>query len=207
MSEIDHYYEIFGLKSGASEQEIVWAYEVPYDQCLRSDVGYLLAFLAFCLLTVAPIVFANDKTTELQVKALPGIPEDLLIVYGTGATHAERGRTTYRISADGKATCEKRRRSGATVARQLKQYQLTKEELKLIIKKVNDVHFFNLKEHCSNPKIRDGSSSYITLTMEKQSHSVGLLNTSIHEFSEIANLITTIIDKKKPMTTSADPTP
>ena len=198
MSVADQYHETLGLRPGASEQEIVQAYKVPYDQCLRSYVGYLLAFLAFCLLTVAPIVFANDKTTELQVKALPGIPEDFLIIYGTGATHAERGRTTYRISADGKATCEKRRRSGATVTRQLKQYQLTKEELKLIIKKINDVHFFNLKEYYSNPKIRDGSSSYIRVTMQKQSHSVGVLNTSIDEFSEIANLINTIIGKKKP---------
>src|SRR5512139_2393720 len=98
MSEIDYYYEVLGLKPGASEQEIVWAYKLRYDQCLRSHVGYLLAFFAFCLLTVAPIVFANDKTNELQVKALPGIPEDFVIVYGTGATHAERGRTTYRIS-------------------------------------------------------------------------------------------------------------
>ena len=207
MSEIDHYYEVLGLKPGASGQEIVRAYKLRYDRCLRSHIGYLLAFFAFCLLTVAPIVFANDKTTELQVKALPGIPEDLLIVYGTGATHAERGRTTYRVSADGRATCEKTRRSGATVTRQLKQYQLTKEELKLIIKKMKDVHFFNLKEHYSNPKIRDGSSSYITLTMEKQSHSVGVLNTSLHEFSEIADLISTIIGKKKPIMTSADPTP
>lgn len=172
-----------------------------YDHCLRSHVGYLLAFFVFCLLTVAPIVSAEDKTNELQVKALPGIPEDFLIIYGTGATHAERGRRTYRISADGKATCEKTRGSRTTGTRQLEHYQLTREELELIIKKINDVHFFNLKEQYRNPKIIDGSSSYIRVGMEKQSHSVSVLNTSLHEFSEIANLISTIIGKKKPIMT------
>ncbi len=178
-----------------------------YGQCSRSHVRYLLTFLASFLLTVAPIALAEEKTNELQVRALAGIPEDFLIIYGTGATHAERGRTTYRISADGKASCEKTRRSGSTITRQLKHYQLTREELKLIIKKINDVHFFDLKEQYSNPRIRDGSSSYLRVTMEKQSHSVGVLNTSVHEFSETANLISTVIGKKKPIMSSADPTP
>ena len=61
-----------------------------YDQWLRSHVGYSLAFFVFCLLPVVPIVSAEDKTDELQVKALPGIPEDFLLIYGTGATHANR---------------------------------------------------------------------------------------------------------------------
>ena len=172
-----------------------------YDQCLRSHVGCLLAFCVFSFLIVAPLVSAEDKTNELQVKALPGIPEDFLIVYGTGATHAEWGRTTYRISADGKATCEKTKGSRTKGTKKLEHYQLTKGELKLMIKKINDAHFSDLKEQYSNPKIMDGSSSYISVTMDKQSHSVVVRNTSQREFSEIANLIQTIIGKKKPIMT------
>jgi hypothetical protein len=171
----------------------------PYDHCLRSHVGYLLAFFVFCLLPVAPIVSAEEKTDEPQVKALPGIPEDFLLIYGTGATHAEWGRTTYKISADGKATREKTRGGRTTGTRKAEHYQLTRGELKLIIKKINVVHFFNLKEQYSNPKIRDGSSSFIRVTMDKQSHSVVVVNTSTRDFSEIADLISTIIDKKKPL--------
>jgi hypothetical protein len=172
-----------------------------YEQCLRSHVSYLLAFFVFCLLPVAPIDSAEDKTNEHQVKTLPGIPEDFLIIYGTGATHAEGGRTTYRISADGKATCIKTKGRRTKETRKVEHYQLTRGELKLIIKKINDVHFSDLKEQYSNPQIMDGSSSYISVTMDKQSHSVVLLNTSKREFSEIANLIETIIGKKKPIMT------
>lgn len=172
-----------------------------YDHCGRSHVGYLLAVVGFCLLTAAATVSAEDKTNVPQVKALPGIPEDFEIVYGTGATHAERGRTTYRISADGKATCEKTRGSRTAGTRKLEQYQLARGELQLIIKKISDAGFFNLREQYRNPRIMDGSSSYIRVTMDNKSHSVGVMNTSTPEFSGIANLVSTIIGKKKPLKT------
>jgi len=169
------------------------------NRCFQNYVGLLLVLLlsVFCFLTKISAVSAADETDNVQVKALDGIPEDLAIVYGSGATHAEWGRSLYKISADGNAVYEETRGRQSTVSRQQEYYQLTRGELQLIIKKIKDNRFFSLNEQYSNPKIRDGSSSYISVTMDKKTHSVSMINSYQKEFDEIAGLIVGIIDNKK----------
>lgn len=168
------------------------------DHCIRNYVGFLLVLTlsVFSSLTMATIASAADET-KVQVKALDGIPEDLAIVYGSGATHAEWGRSTYRISADGKVLYEKTRGSRSAGSIQQEYYNLTKEELQFIINKIKDNRFFSLNEHYRNPKIRDGFSSYISVTMDKKTHSVSVMNTHQKEFNEISNLIDNIMGRKK----------
>lgn len=170
------------------------------NHCLRNYVGFLLvlALSVFCSLTKVTVTSALDETDKNQVKALDGIPEDLVIVYSSGATHARWGRSTYTISADGKVVYKKTWGSGGEGSREEKYYRLTKKELQLIIKKIKDSGFFSLNRYYSNPKIRDGKSSHISVTMDGKTHSVSVINTHQKEFNEIASLISYFIDKKKP---------
>ncbi len=92
-------------------------------------LSIVLALYIICSLIGQTITSFADGTDKVQVRALDGIPADLSIAYGTGATHAERGRTTYRISADGKVLYEKTRGSRSTGTRVQEQYRLTVEDV------------------------------------------------------------------------------
>lgn len=151
------------------------------------------------ILTAVLIASAAEDAKEGQVKAMEGIPGDLSIIYGSGATHAERGRTTRRISADGVVVVEKSRRKPNGMERQKEYYQLTKAELQKIMRAIEKNDFFDLDKSYSNPRIRDGSSSYISVTMDNRTHSVSVINTSQKDFNEITSLINTIIGRKKPI--------
>jgi hypothetical protein len=173
---------------------------------VNNDSCWLRYYLWFLLVTVLPVVcsaaavtvaFAADEMDKIQIRASDVIPEDLAIVYGTGATHAEWGRTTYKISADGKVLYEKTRGSGTTGSRQQESRSLTKEELLLIIGKIQDNGFFNLNAHYSNPRIHDGWSSFISVTIDRKTHTVAIMNTSQKEFGEIASLISNLVDRKR----------
>jgi hypothetical protein len=163
-------------------------------------VGLLLVLvlMVLCALTHVTAAPVEDEEDKNQIKALDGIPQDLAIVYGTGATHAEWGRSTYRISADGKVVYEKTSGRQSTGSKQKKFYSLTKEEMQLIVKKIRDNRFFSLNARYSNTKIRDGWSSFISVTMDQKTHSVSVMNTHQGEFSAIANVISNIIGNKQP---------
>ena len=166
---------------------------------LLNVVGCLLvvAFSVLVFPTMVTVALAADEKSVGPAKALDGIPKDLSIVYGTGATHAEWGRTTYRISADGKVSYEKTRGSRSTGSRQQEDYRLTREELQSIIAVIQDNGFFSLDNHYSNPKVHDGWSSYISVSMGNTSHTVAVMNIRQKEFAEIAGFITQIVDKKR----------
>jgi hypothetical protein len=161
-------------------------------------LAMVLALPVFCFITMAAVTFAADETDNVQVKALGGIPKDLSITYGYGDTHAERGRTSYKISADGKVVYEKTSGSRSSGAKQQELYQLTQEELQLIIRKIKDNSFFSLNNQYRNQKIMGGFSSYISVTMDQKTHVVAVTNTHQKEFSDIAGMIGAIIDKKRP---------
>jgi phosphoserine aminotransferase len=160
-------------------------------------VPVLLVFWSFAHIAAASS--SDGADSKVQVKALDGIPQDLAIVYGTGATHANWGRTTYRISADGKATYEKTRGMGSKGTREKKEYALTAEELTLIMKKIKDARFFSLEESYADPKIRDGWSSYLTVTMDGKTHGVSIRNTHQKEFDAVAGIISKTIGDKEPV--------
>ena len=142
---------------------------------------------------------ADETDSKVQVKALDGIPRDLAIVYGTGATHAGWGRTTYRVSADGRATYEKTRGVGSKGSREKKRYALTAEELTLIMNKIKDTGFFGLAESYADPKKRDGWSSYITVTMDGKTHGVSIRNIHQNEFDAVAGIISKTVGDKQPI--------
>ena len=129
---------------------------------------------------------------EKPVIPLEGVPSDFSLVYGTGATHADWGRTTYRISADGKVLHERSRRS----QRQKKEYLLTKEDMAAIISKIRERRFFDLEEHYANPKVHDGWSSYITVTMDGRKHGVSLRNMHQADFGAVAETISSTISRR-----------
>ena len=169
------------------------------DYYVRNHIGFLLVAVlsVVCSLTTVTVTSAAGETGKVHINALDGIPEDFAIVYGTGATHAGWGRTTYSISADGKVLYEKTKGSQIKGSRVQEQYRLTKEELQLIIKIIQDNGFFGLDKHYSNRKVHDGWSSYISVTVDKKTHSVGVMNTHKKEFDEIAGMIRNIVDKKR----------
>ena len=160
-------------------------------------VPVLLVLWSFTHITAAS---SGDETdSKVQVKALDGIPRDLAIVYGTGATHAGWGRTTYKISADGSATYEKTRGVGSKGSREKKRYALTAGELMLIINKIKDTGFFGLEESYADPKKRDGWSRYITVTMDGKTRGVSIRNIHQKEFDAVAGIITKTVGDKQPI--------
>lgn len=157
------------------------------------------AFVAVCSLAVVSGIGAEDKAEKVRVKALDGIPEDLHIVYGTGATHAEWGRTTYEISADGTVVYEESGGRGNEGSRQTKYYRLTEKELQIIVRTIRENNFFGLNRHYSHPHIMDGWSSSVFVTLDHKTHSVSVMNFHKQELDAIACVIQSIIDRKKPI--------
>ncbi len=158
------------------------------------------ALTIFCpLIVLSATDAALGREDKGHVKSLDGIPEDLHIVYGTGATHAEWGRSTYEISANGRVVYEETRGSRTGGSSQKKYYRITKKEIQHIVKQIRKNHFFSLNSRYSNPKIRDGWSSHISVRMDNQTHTVSVMNVSPPEFSAIAHVIKNVIYKKKPV--------
>jgi len=160
----------------------------------------------------------NEKANA-SIIPLPGVPEDFELVYGFGATHAERGRTRYAITADGAVVVEKSRfvrssnhpivtadHSVAAAKEQdirnsgpqqeFQQYQLTAGELAALWKNIQTTKFFGLKENYTNPHIMDGSSSFIYVKANGKEHTVSVMNTKVKAFDRIVSDIEKLFDKK-----------
>jgi hypothetical protein len=117
------------------------------------------------------------------------VPQDLEIVYGFGATHAEWGRTTYRITADGVLTVEKTQGFGDAAKIERDRYVLTPDEIGQILRKIDETRFFRLKESYNNRRIMDGYSSFLSIRVNGKSHSVSVVNTSVKRYTHVAEVI------------------
>ena len=157
------------------------------------------AIIIGCLLMSASLPRAEEPAETVKVKALPGIPEDLEIVYGWGATHAERGRSIYSILADGTVAYERTSGRRGSGNRRVEHFLLTKNELQRLIHAIEDQKFFGLEEQYTNPRIRDGSSAYLTVRINGKQHSVTKINMKVKAFDRITDLIDTIMKDKKPI--------
>lgn len=159
----------------------------------------VVAITIGCLLMSVTFPRAEEPLETSKIKALPGIPEDLEIVYGWGATHAERGRSSYSIRADGTVVYERTSFRGGSVNRQSQHFLLTKKELQSLIKVIEDNNFFELNEQYSNPRIRDGSSAHLSVKINGKLHSVTKINIKVKAFDRITDLIENIMKDKKPI--------
>jgi len=128
----------------------------------------------------------------------PAAPKDLEIVYGFGATHAEWGRTTYRITADGVLTVEKTQGFGANAKLEKASYTLTTEELGQVVRKVEEAKFFRLRESYSDNRVMDGYSSFLSIRMNGKAHSVSVVNKTVKRFSLVAECLEKIAAAKAP---------
>lgn len=125
---------------------------------------------------------------------LPGIPDDMSVVFGFGATHAERGRTTIRIFADGLASKEETSGGyGPDESVKLEVYELTAEDLHAIIQAFKDNRFFDLEEQSSDQRVSDGYSEFVFLNMNGRYHTVSVINTSRPELDRITQTIRGIL--------------
>lgn len=108
------------------------------------------------------LVFSTESAkTNIFITPLPGVPKDFELVYGSGAAHADWGRTRYSISADGSAVKERTKNiRDEDQNPEIKQCQLTAEELGGLWKEIQAVKFFRLKENYTNSRIMDGSSNF-----------------------------------------------
>jgi len=152
-----------------------------------------------CLLMSPTVPRAEEPLETSKVKALPGIPEDLEIVYGWGATHAERGRSIYSIRADGTVVYERTSGRRGSGNRQIEHFLLTKNELQSLMKAFEINNFFELNEQYTNPRIRDGSSAYLSVKFNGKQHSVTKINIKVKGFDRITDLIQNILKDKKPI--------
>jgi|GEM_PF-2523452 len=123
-------------------------------------------------------------------------PKDLEIVYGFGATHAEWGRTTYRLTADGVMTVEKTQGYGDEAKSESARYALTPEELGQILRKIEEARFFKLKESYADNRIRDGYSSFLSIRMNGKTHMVSVMNKSVKRFDLVAETLEKITAAK-----------
>jgi len=167
----------------------------------RNFIKYagVLAITIGCLLMSATVPRAEEPLETSQVKALPGIPEDLEIVYGWGATHAERGRSTCSIRADGTVASERTSGRRGSGNRRIEHFLLTKNELQRLMKAIEINNLFGLNELYTNPRIRDGSSAYLSVKINGKQHSVTKINMKVKAFDRITDLIQNIMKDKKPI--------
>jgi hypothetical protein len=147
------------------------------------------------LLTLALIV---GSLAPAAGQGPPPVPKDLEIVYGFGATHAEWGRTTYRVTADGVMTVEKTQGFGDGAKIEKASYALTPEELGQVVRKVEEARFFRLKESYANNRIMDGYSSFLRIQMNGKAHSVSVVNTSVKRFNLVADCLEKLVAAKAP---------
>ena len=107
---------------------------------------------SFPTLAVAVFLAGASLGAQESPKALPGIPANLSIEFGWGDSHAERGRQTIRLSADGTLVHGTSGHGKQTTARS----QVGAAELQAIIKLIEDNRFFELDAEYRNPATRAG---------------------------------------------------
>ena len=159
---------------------------------VKNNYKWMLSgfFVFMSLMNSSGIAFSEEsETPPASITPLPGIPKDFEVVYGTGATHAEWGRTEYRILADGSAKTEYTRMGQDKIIRKPQKGQLNAEQLSNLWKKIQDVRFFSLKESYQNSRIMDGSSSFISVRADGRHHMVSVINTKVKAFDQIADYI------------------
>lgn len=162
--------------------------------------GLLAWGLLIFMISINDSRFALSEEGEKAnsvITPLPGVPTDFKLIYDFGATHAAWGRTRFTITANGAVVVEKSRVvHGAGLKRDLQRCQLTAGELAGLWKQIQEAKFFELEKHYANTRIRDGSSSYITINADGKEHSVTVLNTHEQAYDQIVYEIEKITNKK-----------
>jgi len=124
------------------------------------------------------------------------VPKDLEIVYGFGATHAEWGRTTFRLTADGVMTVEKTQGYGDRAKSESARYALTPDEVGQILRKIEEARFFKLKESYADNRIMDGYSSFLRIRMNGKIHMVSVVNRSVKRYDLVAEALEKLASAK-----------
>ncbi|MFH1520780.1 MAG: hypothetical protein ABID61_03990 [Candidatus Micrarchaeota archaeon] len=130
------------------------------------------------------------------------VPSDLEIKYSYGACHAEWGRTTITIDADGNGIYQ----SGSGMMLDngrfenegfRKTFTLNESEILELLDKIESSGFYSLDEHYSDPMVMDGSCKSIFITKNNFTKSVSVVNTNAPEaYSTVADAIIGIVESK-----------
>jgi len=128
--------------------------------------------------------------------AEPGVvlPADLQIRWGSGATHAEWGRSEGTLNAQGEWVWVDSRGVGDNAVRDETRGQATPAQMAKLWRVIGKNRFFDLKESYADMDIQDGYSMFIAITANGKSHSVGVMNTSQKEFSKIIGVLNELRD-------------
>lgn len=194
------------------------------DMKIKSVCAFLVLglFIFMASMSNSRLAFSVEtEKTKTEITPLAGVPVDFEVVYGFGATHAERGRTTYTITADGVVVIEKSKGRGTIPKRlpiarganyaaapketvppnpapqpEVRQCKLTAGELAGLWKNIQDAKFFGLEKNYTNSHIMDGTSSYLTIKANGQEHSVTVINSQVKAYDQITGKIKKMISKK-----------
>ncbi|HNV72300.1 MAG TPA: hypothetical protein PKO06_21510 [Candidatus Ozemobacteraceae bacterium] len=120
---------------------------------------------------------------------IQGIPENLVIVYDSGHTHAMYGRTRYVVTADGKGKKYEIRGVMSSDTEPTSTFSISPEGLKRIVDTINRTRFFKVAPNHENPNISGGSSHYISVQAGSVSHMVVARMTSVPAIDEISKAI------------------
>jgi hypothetical protein len=131
-----------------------------------------------------------------------GVPDDLEIRYGSGACHAEWGRTNIIIDAKGNGIYE----SGSGPLDEngrfqneefRKTFRLDENELLGLLNGIEGSGFYSLNDYYSDMGIIDGSCNSISVTKNNSTKTVSVSNTdSPAAYSKVAELISGTAENK-----------
>ncbi len=155
---------------------------------MRIAVIPLLVTLACAVLQA---VGASSRPDAATIRAA----DDFSLHLNSGATHAERGRTTHELDASGRLTVTRTR--GYGVEQEQAVFMLTDEEMAHIRAVIRDNRFFRLRRRYTNRWYRDGFSTTLRITANGRTHTVTIINTSQRRFSAIVNAIRDIEHKRR----------
>ncbi len=166
---------------------------IPSSLSSRAPNGLLAAILFF------PLVFLGcSPQVEPPAPAVSeaAVPADLQIRWGSGATHAEWGRSEGTLNAQGEWVWVESRGYGDNAMRDETQGQATQAEMAELWRVIGDNRFFDLKESYADMDIQDGFSEFIAITANGKSHSVAVMNTSQKNVSQVMGVLNKL---RKPM--------
>ena len=144
------------------------------------------ASLFIVLLSLSTVFSAQD------------VPKDFTLQINWGATHAERGRASVFIRADGQYA-EVELSEGPRLSSDIpspKKYMLSKEDITKVYQAVQAANFFKLKDDYENPEIMDGNSTIWWLAVNGKQKTISLANYNVKELTAVFNEINKILSAK-----------
>jgi hypothetical protein len=138
------------------------------------------------LISFVGLMFGCSNNLDLP----ESYPEDFLVEYDWGSCYGMWGRNNLKINSKGETILVIEE---DMILKDYYYYTFNSEEIQSIYKIIKK-DFFQLNNSYSNDNIQDGSCSKLTITANKESHSVSIKNSEIDKFNRIIDKIMQVLE-------------